>query len=101
MTYENILFEQSDGVAIITLNRPKVLNALSMPLTLELDAAISNCEANDDIRAIVITGAGEKAFSAGADIHEMAELPPDALAQRGRQRGEATWHMAVSPLSAP
>ena len=95
MTYENILFEQSDGVAIITLNRPKVLNALSMPLTLELDAAVSDCEANDDIKAIIITGAGEKAFSAGADIHEMAELPPDALAQRGQQRGEATWHMAV------
>jgi enoyl-CoA hydratase/carnithine racemase len=95
MTYENILFEQSDGVAIITLNRPKVLNALSMPLTLELDAAISDCEANDDIKAIIVTGAGEKAFSAGADIHEMADLSPDALAQRGQQRGEATWHMAV------
>jgi hypothetical protein len=95
MTYENILFEQSDGVAIITLNRPKVLNALSTPLTLELDAAVGKCEADDDVKAIIITGAGEKAFSAGADIHEMAELPPEALEQRGQQRGEATWHMAV------
>jgi 2-(1,2-epoxy-1,2-dihydrophenyl)acetyl-CoA isomerase len=95
MAYDHILFEQTDGVAIITLNRPKVLNALSMPLTLELDAAISHCEENDDIKAIVITGAGEKAFSAGADIHEMAELSQEELAQRGKQRGEATWHMAV------
>jgi enoyl-CoA hydratase/carnithine racemase len=95
MAYDHILFEQADGVAIITLHRPKVLNALSMPLTLELDAAISHCEENDDIQAIIITGAGDKAFSAGADIHEMAELSQEELAQRGKQRGEATWHMAV------
>lgn len=95
MAYENILFEQSDGVAVVTLNRPKVLNALSMPLTLELDAAISRCEEDDDIKAVVITGAGEKAFSAGADIHEMAELSPEELAKRGGRRGAATWHMAV------
>ncbi len=95
MAYENILFEQADGVAVITLNRPKVLNALSMPLTLELDAAISHCEADDDIKAIILTGTGEKAFSAGADIHEMAELSPEELERRGKQRGEATWHMAM------
>jgi enoyl-CoA hydratase/carnithine racemase len=95
MSYEHLLFEQTDGVAVITLNRPKVLNALSMPLTLELDAAISQCEDDDDVKAIIITGAGEKAFSAGADIHEMAELSPQELQRRGKQRGEATWHMAV------
>jgi enoyl-CoA hydratase/carnithine racemase len=95
MAYEHILFEQVDGVVIITLNRPKVLNALSMPLTRELDEAISRCEENDDVKAVVITGAGEKAFSAGADIHEMAELPPEELERRGQQRGKATWHMAT------
>jgi 2-(1,2-epoxy-1,2-dihydrophenyl)acetyl-CoA isomerase len=95
MTYENLLFEQSDGVAIITLHRPKVLNALSMSLTMELDDAITCCEAEDDVKAIIITGAGEKAFSAGADIHEMAELSQEELEQRGKQRGAATWHMAT------
>jgi 2-(1,2-epoxy-1,2-dihydrophenyl)acetyl-CoA isomerase len=95
MAYENICFEQADGVAVITLNRPQVLNALSMPLTLELDAAISRCEEDDDVKAIIMSGAGEKAFSAGADIHEMAELSPEELEQRGKQRGAATWHMAV------
>jgi 2-(1,2-epoxy-1,2-dihydrophenyl)acetyl-CoA isomerase len=95
MAYENILFEQSDGVAVVTLNRPQVLNALSMPLTLELDAVISRCEEDDDVKAVVITGAGEKAFSAGADIHEMAELSPEELAERGGQRGAATWHLAA------
>ncbi len=95
MAYEHLLFEQADGVAIITLHRPNVLNALSMPLTLELDEAISRCEEDDEVKAIIITGAGEKAFSAGADIHEMAELSQEELAQRGQRRGEATWHMAT------
>jgi enoyl-CoA hydratase/carnithine racemase len=95
MAYENILFEQADGVACITLNRPQVLNALSLPLTLELDAAITHCEADDDVKAIIVTGAGEKAFSAGADIHEMAELSQEEIERRGKQRGAATWHMAT------
>jgi 2-(1,2-epoxy-1,2-dihydrophenyl)acetyl-CoA isomerase len=95
MAYENILFEQTDGVAIITLHRPKVLNALSMSLTMELDDAITRCEQDDDVKAIIIAGTGEKAFSAGADIHEMAELSKEELEQRGKQRGAATWHMAT------
>ncbi len=95
MAFENILFEQADGVAIITLNRPQVLNALSMPLTLELDEAITRCEEDDDVKAVLVTGAGEKAFSAGADIHEMAELSQEEIERRGKQRSEATWHMAT------
>ena len=95
MAYENILFEQTDGVAIITLHRPKVLNALSMALTMELDDAITRCEEDDDVKAIIVAGTGEKAFSAGADIHEMAELSKEELEQRGKQRGAATWHMAT------
>ena len=95
MAFENILFEQADGVALITLNRPQVLNALSMPLTLELDAAITRCEEDDDVKAIIVTGAGEKAFSAGADIHEMAELSQEEIERRGQRRSEATWHMAT------
>jgi enoyl-CoA hydratase len=95
MPFENILFDQADGVAVITLNRPRVLNALSMPLTLELDEAIAQCEEDDEIRAVVITGSGEKAFSAGADIHEMADMPQEELDQRMSKRGEATWHLAT------
>jgi enoyl-CoA hydratase/carnithine racemase len=95
MAYEHILFEQADGVAVITLNRPRVLNALSMPLTLELDAAISRCEADDEVKAIIVTGAGDRACSAGADIHEMAELSQEELERRAQQRAAATWHMAA------
>lgn len=72
MAYENILLEQRDGVGVITLNRPQVLNALSTKLMAELMDALDVCDADPEIKAIIVTGAGEKAFSAGADIHEMA-----------------------------
>jgi len=70
MTFENILTETRGKVGLITLNRPKALNALSPALMRELAAAIDGYEADDDIGAIVITGS-EKAFAAGADIKEM------------------------------
>jgi enoyl-CoA hydratase/carnithine racemase len=92
---EHIRFERADGVAVITLNRPQVLNALSMPLMAEVDDALTACDADDDVRAIVITGAGEKAFSAGADIHEMAGMAQEELDRRQARRGEITWHLAT------
>lgn len=70
MNYENILAEKADGVGVITLNRPKALNALNDPLIRELAAALETFEADDGIGAIVITG-NEKAFAAGADIKQM------------------------------
>jgi 2-(1,2-epoxy-1,2-dihydrophenyl)acetyl-CoA isomerase len=94
--YENIVVECVEGgVGIITLNRPKVLNALSWGLASELDCALTGFEQDDDVRCVVITGAGEKAFSAGADIHEMAAADPDVLAERQRLRGQYTWHLAT------
>ncbi|HEV2099731.1 MAG TPA: enoyl-CoA hydratase/isomerase family protein [Stellaceae bacterium] len=68
MAHEFILTESSDGVAVITLNRPEKLNALSFGLVRELDEALSEYEADDAIKAVILTGAGERAFSAGADI---------------------------------
>ena len=95
MAYEFILTERFDGVAVITLNRPDKLNALSFPLVRELDEALTQYEADDGIRAVILTGAGERAFSAGADIHEMAGLSSEELATRGEARGRATWHIAT------
>src|SRR5499427_7575774 len=95
MTYEFILTERSDAVAVITLNRPDKLNALSYPLVRELDEALTQYEADADIKAVVLTGAGGRAFSAGADIHEMAGLSSEELATRGEVRGRATWHIAT------
>ena len=95
MAYENLLVEKVDGgVGVITLNRPSKLNALSFPLVAELDEALTGFEEDDDVRAVVITGAGQKAFSAGADIHEMVGLSEDEMAERARRRGIFTWHLA-------
>ncbi|MDY0240656.1 MAG: enoyl-CoA hydratase [Rhodospirillaceae bacterium] len=70
MAYENIIAEKKGRVGLITLNRPKALNALYSPLIAELSHALDDFEADDNIGAIVITGS-EKAFAAGADIKEM------------------------------
>ena len=87
MAYEFILTERFDAVAVITLNRPDKLNALSFPLVRELDDALTQYEADDDIKAVILTGAGDRAFSAGADIHEMAGLSAEELADsRGGPR---------------
>src|SRR5438552_14375619 len=94
MAYEFILTERFDGVAVITLNRPDKLNALSFPLVRELDEALTQYEGDEEIKAVILTGAGERAFSAGADIHEMAGLSADDLATRQEVRGHATWHIA-------
>jgi enoyl-CoA hydratase len=71
MAYENILVETRGHVGIVTLNRPKALNALSSGLIRDLGLALDAFEADDSVRAIVITG-NEKAFAAGADIKEMS-----------------------------
>ena len=72
MAYENILVETRGRVALITLNRPKALNALSPELMRELGQALSGFDANDGVGAIVVTG-NEKAFAAGADIKAMKD----------------------------
>ncbi|MEO8132859.1 MAG: enoyl-CoA hydratase [Betaproteobacteria bacterium] len=72
MSYENILTETRGRVGLVTLNRPKALNALSPELMNELAAALDDFEGNDDIGCIVITGS-EKAFAAGADIKAMKD----------------------------
>ena len=94
MEYEFILAERRDGVALITLNRPDKLNALSFPLMSELDDALTEYEGDDSIGAVILTGAGDRAFSAGADIHEMAGLSSEELAKRAATRGEISWHIA-------
>ncbi len=75
MSYENILVEQRDAVTLVTLNRPNALNALNSSVLEELIAAFAAFEADDTQRCAVITGSGDKAFAAGADIKEMAEKP--------------------------
>jgi enoyl-CoA hydratase len=70
MAYETILLDREDGVGIITLNRPESLNAMNRKLGAELSDAMAQLNGDDTIGCIVITGSGEKAFSAGGDIKE-------------------------------
>ena len=81
-------FERQGPVGILTLNRPEALNALSLEMLDQLDAVLDGVERDTEVRALIITGAGEKAFSAGADIGAMREataLEARAYAQRGHQ----------------
>jgi len=75
MSYENILVEQRGAVTLVTLNRPQALNALNTAVLADLIAAFAAFEADDNQRCAVVTGSGEKAFAAGADIKEMADKP--------------------------
>ena len=100
MAYKNIKLEKSDRVAIITLNRPDVLNALSLGLVTEVDDAITEIENDENLGAIVFTGAGDRAFSAGADIHENRERTPEERDAGGDIRAEYTWHLANSSKPA-
>ena len=96
MSYEHITVEKSDGVGVITLDRPEVLNAMDQLLSRELDEAFGDMESDEDVRAVVLTGRGDRAFSAGADIHEIARLAedPDAPPPDPRRRWYA-WRIAA------
>lgn len=74
MEFNNLILEKEGNLAVITINRPKALNALNSETLKELDDAIENLENDNDIYCVILTGAGEKAFVAGADIAEMKDL---------------------------
>jgi enoyl-CoA hydratase len=92
MPFENLLLRDEDGARWITVNRPAKLNALNASVIAELEQAVADLAADASARAVVITGAGEKAFVAGADIGEFAGLSADAgqaLARRGQRLFDA------------
>jgi enoyl-CoA hydratase/carnithine racemase len=91
MAYENVLVEKKNSIAYVTVNRPKVLNALNMATMEELRAAFHDIKNDAAIRAVILTGAGEKAFIAGADIGELAKH--DAVS------GKAYTHRGQSVLN--
>jgi enoyl-CoA hydratase len=86
MGYETIRYELADGVATITLNRPDVHNAMNERMREELTACFGELSASDDARVIVVTGAGERAFSAGADIREFVAPQVPTRFRESRKR---------------
>jgi enoyl-CoA hydratase len=99
MSYDNLKIANQDGVLWVTVNRPDKLNALTVATVGELDAAVSAAAADPDVVAVVITGAGEKAFVAGADISELNTLEPEA-ARRFAQRGQKVF-AGIERLTKP
>ena len=95
MSYQNILSSRVDKVAVITLNRPEKLNAMSYELAADLDEELGNIEGDDEIRCVVLTGAGPRAFSSGGDIHQMVKSTPEEMAARTDKRREMNWHLAT------
>ena len=94
MSYETLLLDKKDGIGTITLNRPEVLNAMSSTLFQEMDSAVTDMETDDDIKAIIFTGSGNRAFTAGADIHEMTRnAESDTPAPADPRRPEYAWHI--------
>ena len=89
MNYENILITSENNIATITINRPSKLNALNVKTIQELHEGFKSLDENPEIRAIIVTGSGEKAFVAGADISEFAHFSVEEgeqLAQQGQEK---------------
>lgn len=89
MEYETLIVERDETIGLIIVNRPKALNALSMATMRDLEAAIDELAADPAVGAIVLTGSGERAFVAGADITEFNSLPSPAVAVEYGRRGQA------------
>src|SRR5664280_558880 len=98
MPYSHILFQvEESGIALLTVNRPEKLNALSGAVIGELGDAFGRVATDAAIRAAILTGAGEKAFVAGADIGELAALSPyEARARCAGRRCFVNWRLAAS-----
>src|ERR1019366_2545437 len=103
MSYENLLLEKRDQLAIVTVNRPKVMNALNAQTVAEIDDCFSNLGKDSEVRAIILTGAGEKAFVAGADINEFVGWSPQQ-AMESALRGQAVFsrieHLGKTTIAA-
>lgn len=98
--YTDILVEVEGPVAVVTLNRPKVLNALRVALLAELSSALDRLQADPNVRAIILTGAGEKAFAAGADIGELNALGSASSGANQARMGQALTRK-IERLSKP
>src|SRR5262245_36662631 len=74
--FQNLIFENRQGIAFVTINRPAVRNALNSATIAEIGSVFEQIKGDDTIRVAILTGAGDKAFVAGADINELATLAP-------------------------
>lgn len=99
MTYKNILFDMDGSVAVIKFNRPKQLNAVNPDVVNELSDAVDKIEGDSSVKALVLTGEGEKAFVAGADIGHMVNLSPLQLRKFSRDGQELLFRLESLPIA--
>lgn len=99
LQYKNIIYEKRDGVATITINRPQALNALNKETLEEINSAIRNAEKDADVKVIIITGVGERAFCAGADVAELKGQSPIEITEFIKL-GQDTWNL-IENLDKP
>jgi enoyl-CoA hydratase/carnithine racemase len=99
MTFDNLLIERDGALVIVTINRPAVLNALDTPTTDDLRRLMTDLRDDASVRVVIVTGAGEKAFVAGADINELAALTPVEAREHAR-RGQHVFDL-IEHLGKP
>ena len=100
MAYEQIIYEVQDGVAIVTLNRPEKLNAMTARMGAELGDAMAEADGDDEVRAVVVTGAG-RAFCAGADLGSGAGSEPAGVTPTTPRNGSSPRWTCASRSSPP
>ena len=103
MSFDNLLLERDGAVAVLSINRPRVLNALNTQTINELREAVLDLTRDTTVRAVVLTGAGEKSFVAGADLNELATLPAVQVkeyAERGQEVFDLVENMGKPVLAA-
>jgi len=103
MAFENLLYEKRDGIGHVTVNRPEKLNALNRKTMDELHDCFQEIERDDEVRAVILTGAGEKAFVGGADINELAVQTPvegKELSMRGQKILDLIEHLGKPVIAA-
>ena len=94
----NVLLEKKGHIAVATINRPKALNALNSQVLEDIDQLVEQVKADDEIRALVITGSGEKAFVAGADIGEMSTLTKEGGEAFGKHGNDVFRRIETLPI---
>src|SRR2546427_7669689 len=99
LTLENLLYEKKGAIAYVTLNRPKVLNALNQATWTDLRTAFEDARDDDAVRGVILTGAGDKAFIAGADISELAQVTA-VEAEKSSSYGQAVLNL-IENLGKP
>jgi enoyl-CoA hydratase len=103
LTYQTLLFEKENGMGIVTINRPQVMNALNDLAYAELYQLFTEIEKDSEVRVVIITGAGEKAFVAGTDITNMAKLTADearAFSSILKRTYDLVWNLPKPVIAA-